>query len=153
MKKFFMNMGYKLRKFMTGRYGPDRLWRALLVFYLIGIIIANILYRFSKPAYYVMFIISSAVFIFAIYRVFSKNIEKRRQENQQWLNFIYGIKRKFRFEKDKLSQRKTHKFVKCSQCKKVLRIPKNKGKIKVNCPHCGNTFIVKTGKRQKAKSN
>lgn len=148
MKKFFMDMAYKFQRLMTGRYGIDQLWRALLLFYLLGIIIANILYRFSKIAYGAFFVLSLAILIFAVFRVFSKNIEARRNENAVWLKFMGKIKQKFLFEKNKFKQRKTHKFVKCSKCKKNLRLPKHKGKINVTCPHCKNQFMVNTGKKQ-----
>lgn len=141
-----------MREFMAGRYGIDRLWRAILVFYLIAVIVTNAFYPYSKVVYYILFVASNALIIFGMYRVFSKNIEKRRQENQRWLSFVYSIQRAFKLERDKFSQRKTHKFVKCTKCKKVLRLPKNKGKIQVSCPHCSNSFIVNTGKKQKAHS-
>lgn len=148
MKNFFKNLAYKFQKFMTGRYGMDRLWRALLVFYLILILITNIVYRFSHIAYYALSVLSFALIVFAIFRVFSKNIEARRAENQSWLNFTGKIKGWFLFQKDKFGQRKTHKFVKCKSCKKTLRLPKHKGKLNVTCPYCKTHFIVNTGKKQ-----
>lgn len=148
MKKFFTDAAYKFQRFMTGRYGIDQLWRALLVFYFAAIIIANILYRFSRIAYWAFFVLSIAILIFAVFRVFSKNIEARRAENASWLKFTGGVKQQFAFQKNKFSQRKTHKFVKCKKCKKVLRLPRHKGKINVTCPHCQNTFIINTGKKQ-----
>lgn len=147
MKNFFNNLGMKIQKFMIGRYGMDQLWRALLIFYLISIIITNIVYRFSKIAYYSLSVMSFAIFIYAIFRVFSKNIEARRKENQDWLRITGSIRQKFMFQKEKAKQRKTHKFVKCSQCKKTLRLPKHKGKLNVTCPHCHNNFVVNTGKK------
>lgn len=147
MKNFFRKLAYKTQKFMIGRYGIDQLWRALLIFYLISIVITNIVYRFSKVAYIALSICSFVIIAFAIFRVFSKNIEMRRNENMNWLKFTNKIKLNFKLQKDKWSQRKTHKFVKCSKCKKVLRLPKHKGKINVDCPHCHNNFIVNTGKK------
>lgn len=147
MKNFFNNLGIKIQKFMIGRYGMDQLWRALLIFYLISIIITNIVYRFSKIAYYSLSVMSFAIFIYAVFRVFSKNIEARRKENQDWLRITGNIRQKFMFQKEKAKQSKTHKFVKCSQCKKTLRLPKHKGKLNVTCPHCHNSFVVNTGKK------
>lgn len=147
MKNFFQNLSYKFQRFMTGRYGIDRLWTVLLVCYFVFIIIANILYRFSKVSYYAVFILATALLIFALFRVFSKNIEARRNENNAWLSFAGKIKQKNMFAKNRWKQRKTHKFVKCRQCKKTLRLPKHKGKIKVTCPHCSNQFVVNTGKK------
>lgn len=147
MKNFFTRLGYKFRNFMIGRYGVDNLWRALIIFYLIAVILANFLYRYSKIAYIAIFILSLALLIFAVFRVFSKNIEARRSENASWLRFTGKIKQNANFEKTKWQHRKTHKFVKCSKCKKILRLPKHKGKINVHCPHCGNQFIINTGKK------
>lgn len=147
MKNFLSNLGYKIQRFMIGRYGADQLWRALMIFYLLAIVITNIVYRFSKIAYYSLSVLSLAIIIFAVFRVFSKNIEARRKENQEWLKITGGIRRKFIFAKERNKQKKTHKFVKCKQCKKVLRLPKNKGKLNVSCPHCKNQFVVNTGKK------
>ncbi len=147
MKNFLSNLGYKIQRFMIGRYGADQLWRALMIFYLLSIVITNIVYRFSKIAYYSLSVLSLAIIIFAVFRVFSKNIEARRKENQEWLKITGGIRRKFIFAKERNKQKKTHKFVKCKQCKKVLRLPKNKGKLNVSCPHCKNQFVVNTGKK------
>ncbi len=147
MKNFLSNLGYKIQRFMIGRYGADQLWRALMIFYLLAIVITNIVYRFSKIAYYSLSVLSLAIIIFAVFRVFSKNIEARRKENQEWLKITGGIRQKFIFAKERNKQKKTHKFVKCKQCKKVLRLPKNKGKLNVSCPHCKNQFVVNTGKK------
>lgn len=119
MKNFLSNLGYKIQRFMIGRYGADQLWRALMIFYLLSIVITNIVYRFSKIAYYSLSVLSLAIIIFAVFRVFSKNIEARRKENQEWLKITGGIRRKFIFAKERNKQKKTHKFVKCKQCKKV----------------------------------
>ncbi len=147
MKNFLSNLGYKIQRFMIGRYGADQLWRALMIFYLLAIVITNIVYRFSKIAYYSLSVLSLAIIIFAVFRVFSKNIEARRKENQEWLKITGGIRQKFIFAKERNKQKKTHKFVKCKKCKKVLRLPKNKGKLNVSCPHCKNQFVVNTGKK------
>lgn len=147
MKNFFIKMGYKIQRFMVGRYGIDQLWRWLIIFYFIALVLANIAYRFSHIAYWALFVLATAIVFFALYRVFSKNIEARRSENESWLKFSGNIRQKFLFQKNKFKQRKTHKFVKCKKCKKVLRLPKHKGKINVTCPHCKNTFIVNTGKK------
>lgn len=147
MKGFFKNIAVKFQRFMVGRYGMDRLWRALLIFYLISILITNIVYRFSHIAYYSLSVMSLAIIVFALFRVFSKNIEARQLENRNWLRITGGIKRRFVFEREKFQQRKTHKFVKCSGCKKMLRLPKHKGRLNVTCPHCKKQFIVNTGRK------
>lgn len=149
MKQFFIKLGYKIQRFMIGRYGIDRLWRALFVFYFIALILANLAYRFSRISYWALFVLANAIIVFAIYRVFSKNIAQRQAENDAWLRFTGKVRQKFMFAKNRFKQRKTHKFIKCKGCKKVLRLPKHRGKINVTCPHCQRQFVVNTGKKQK----
>ena len=35
MKEFFRKQGYKFQQFMVGRYGVDKLYRALLIFFFV----------------------------------------------------------------------------------------------------------------------
>lgn len=35
--------------------------------------------------------------------------------------------------------------IKCPNCFKILRVPINRGKILINCPHCLNKFIFDPG--------
>lgn len=148
VKKFLYDTEIKFQRFMTGRYGTDRLYKALLIFYLIGILLSSIVYRFSKISYYALWILSTAILVFAVFRVFSTNIEVRRNENISWMKFTKKISADFKLAKDKWDQRKTHKFIKCKKCKQVLRLPKHKGKINVTCPHCKEQFIVNTGNKK-----
>ncbi len=147
MKKFLNNLGLKFQRFMAGRYGTDQLFRALLIAYLTVMIINAVAGRFSKIAYYALYAAGLIILIYAFFRVFSKNTEMRSYENRQYLAFIGKIKNSIALKRDKFSQRKTHKFVKCKSCKRVLRLPRHKGKIKVSCPHCKNEFIINTGKK------
>ena len=147
MKEFFRKQGYKFQQFMVGRYGVDKLYRALLIFFFVFTILANLFYRVSKITYYAFEVMGFVLLVYAFFRVFSKNIEARRQENASWLQFWGKIKGFFKFQNDKFKQRKTHKFVKCKGCKKTLRLPRHKGKINVTCPHCHTQFVVNTGKK------
>lgn len=149
MKNFLRKTGYKFQSFMTGRYGIDELWKVLLIAYVVLIIISNIVYSFSKVSYYALAVMSFVILIYALYRVFSKNIGARRAENAAWIKFRVKISSWFKLQKEKFTQRKTHKFVKCKNCKKTLRLPRHKGKINVNCPHCKTQFTVNTGKKPK----
>lgn len=148
MKNFFRKQAYKFQQFMIGRYGIDKLWTALLILFFVVTLIANAFYRVSKITYYALEIMALVLFVYAIYRVFSKNIEARRAENAKWCNFTYKFKSFFKFQNDKFKQRKTHKFIKCKNCKKTLRLPRHKGKINVTCPHCHTQFVVNTGKKK-----
>lgn len=144
MKKFFENLSVKFQRFMYGRYGADNLNRGLLFIYLGLIILGMILGRtIDMRIYTVISTAGLAIVIFSFYRVFSKNIAKRRAENEKWLVFENGVNRKFRLIRDKFKFRKTHIFKKCPNCKTVLRLKKVKGTHNVNCPNCKHDFQVK----------
>lgn len=46
--------------------------------------------------------------------------------------------------RERLKQRKTHRFFKCPECGVTVRVPKGKGKIKITCPKCKNAFVRNT---------
>ena len=77
-----------------------------------------------------------ATVICIFFRTMSRNIAKRRAENQKFCNF-------FKLRKNKFRDRKTHVYRKCPSCKAVLRLPKAKGKHTVSCPKCKNKFSVR----------
>lgn len=144
MKNFFNNLTLKLQHFMVGRYGPDSLYRALMWIYLASLIITAVIGSFTdRRVYYILSVLCLGIFIFAILRFFSKNIEKRRAENAKWLKFENSLKKKFRLLNDSWKFRKTHVFRKCPKCKAVLRLKRQKGSHSLICPHCKEHFKIK----------
>lgn len=143
MKNFFRKTALKFQHFMIGRYGMDALYKALFVFYLISIVLGAIINNFSKTGYYIISILSTLLIVFAFYRVFSKNIEMRRKENNDWLSFTLKFKKRFKLIKDKWTFRKTHVFKKCPSCKAVLRLKRKKGQHNVCCPQCKKDFTIR----------
>jgi hypothetical protein len=144
MKKFFNNLAIKLERFMYGRYGFDQLHKFLLWLYLILLIILIIIGRFiNYKLYSALLILPFAILIYAIFRVFSKNITKRQIENNKYLKIENKIKAHFKFLSNKWKFRKTHILKKCPNCKNVLRLKKKKGKHTVVCPHCKTKFEIK----------
>ena len=140
---------FRLRLFMQNRYGTDQLYWGLIVLYLILLVLYI---AFSRIGYVgrILNVLSWVVLIYAFYRVFSRNIEKRSRENQAFLrllgragsanvtnpfeNMSFGNVQKP--EPDK-------KYVKCPKCKATLRVPRQKGKHTVRCPRCDNRFKIR----------
>lgn len=127
----------KLYAFMNGRYGIDQLYYGLMVLYFV-LIIAN---SFIKSS--VIGALTWVVLIVLIYRVYSRNIYKRRMENQKFLKFWNPIKAKFSLSFRKLREIKTHRYRTCDSCKTIIRLPRKKGTHTVKCPKCNNKFEVK----------
>lgn len=126
---------------MEKKYGIDE-YGIFLVW--IGIVAVLAAY-FIKST--VLNSISSIIVIYAVFRTMSTNIVKRSQENQVFvdnvINPIKGIFGKAKPKEDK-SRDRGFKYISCPNCGQKLRIPKNKGKIKVRCPKCKEKFDAKS---------
>lgn len=127
-----------LKRFMTGRYGGDQLSIALLIFSFLLTLIARLS---GLPLLSIIGYIPLGICIF---RMFSKNIQKRSMENYKFSMFISPVYAWFKKTQKRISESKTHRYLKCPKCKAQLRIPKGKGKIIVTCPKCKNEFVVKS---------
>lgn len=123
---------------MIGRYGVDTLSNYLLYGGLAVIVIFNL---FDWP---IGGLIGWAVLILGYFRTFSRNRSKRYQENQKFLTFKRKFESKWKTQRKKFQERKDYKYYSCPNCKKKLRVPRNKGKINIKCPHCREQFIKKT---------
>ena len=142
-----MKFREKIARFLYGRYGADSLYNALFVAELILLFIGtifNILGRVEPVLFAVSIILYATaivMLVFAMFRFFSRNVAKRRQENEAWLRF----KAKFRRKKKPQLPPDTadHIFRACPHCRSTLRLPRQKGKHEVRCPRCGEKFGVK----------
>jgi hypothetical protein len=123
---------------MYGRYGNDTLNKTLLWVYLaLFIIYYIVLMIYPNPWIYIAhLILSTAIVVWSLFRSFSRNIAKRRAENQRFCNF-------WKLRRNKWRDRKTHVYRKCPKCHAVLRLPKARGKHTVSCPKCHNRFSVR----------
>ena len=127
-----------LRNFMIGRYGPDQLNMALLI---VAVIIGIVGSLINFP---IVSLLGDAILIYALFRLFSKNIYARRRENDRFLRFWSPIKTKIKNKAVQIKSMRYYKFFVCPGCKKTLRVPRKKGKIQITCPKCGERFIKKT---------
>lgn len=128
----------KLYKFMSGRNGNDQLGFAMLFIALV----LNIIFRFTAKTGFGA--VATLLLIIVIYRMFSRNLTKRREENRRFVSLRSDFKRKFSCWRTCASQSKTFKFFTCPGCKNVLRVPRGKGKIQITCPKCGQRFSGKS---------
>ena len=128
-----------LHRFMIGRYGPDHLSIALIITAFILSVLNAVLW------YTPILFISYFVFGLAIFRVLSRNIPRRRAENDIFIRYWWPVKTKVmnivnRIIK-KIKDKRKYKYYKCPTCKLKLRVPKGKGKIRITCPRCWEQLI------------
>ena len=127
-------MREKLQRFMMGRYGTDNFSRFLLILWIVLWVIDLFINSTILSA------LSLAVLIYTYYRIFSRNIQKRYQENMKYLSIKNKLLYKFRSEKAMMKDRKTHHIYKCPTCRQKIRIPRGKGRICITCPKCKTEF-------------
>ena len=138
IKNWFRSLGSKMQSFMYGRYGYDELSQFLSKTALLCVIVG----LFAYPGFFCG--LAMALYLVTMFRMYSKNIMKRKQERDAYLRRTQPLRDWQALQKRKFNDRKTHKFYRCSQCKTSLRVPKGKGKIKIRCPKCGAEIVKKT---------
>ena len=94
---------------------------------------------------YIMQAAVYAVMLLALFRLFSRKTDRRRQENEKLLKLLSAFRRKKDFNEQKRAD-KCHVYKKCPSCKAVLRLPKRPGVHKTVCPRCGREFTVRVRK-------
>ena len=149
------NFQEKLYRFMYGRYGSDQLNTFLMVLSIV-LVVVDVVFGFMPINMLAKNITSGiilvgtiAIFAVTVWRTLSKNIYKRRRENERFLSFSRAIKRIFTFNTS--TKTKTHNqdtdvyiFRDCTKCSATLRLPRKKGRNRVKCPKCSHSFYVKS---------
>ncbi len=130
------NIILKLREFMAGRNGIDKLTTGLVIVYSLFAFV-KIFLKFVPVAYITVTVIQYAVLAYALFRVLSRNIQKRYNENFKFEQMISGWKPYFERTKLRFQYIKTHRFRKCKGCGEFLRFKKGTRKKKTVCPKCG----------------
>lgn len=131
-------MKERLQRFMAGRYGNDQLNQFIFILAIVSMVLEIVTRR---SLFYTLTLV---LLILAYVRVFSRNINKRYDENMKFLQKKDAILNKFRKQKYYAEQRKDFHIYTCPQCRQKIRIPKGKGKISITCPKCRTSFIKKS---------
>lgn len=144
MRSFFYKLSSAMARFMYGRNGTDQLNWAILVMYLVLWVIRILVSALDVTV--AAMIIDVIMFLLAVvllWRTFSKNLAKRRAENQRFINWWWPIKNRFAAAKARKAD-KAHKYFTCKNCKTICRVPAGKGKIVITCPKCGHKIEGKS---------
>lgn len=123
---------------MQGRYGADAFSKFLSILALLIMLLSLFIPRIP------FYILGIAVIIYGYFRMFSKNISKRYQENLLYMKYKNLVTGNIRKKKQELAQRKTHHIYRCPQCRQKIRVPRGRGRIAIRCPRCNIEFIKKS---------
>lgn len=124
-----MKLAVGLRRFMTGRYGTDKLNTLILT---AGLIVCLVGVFVNGSASLFCTVVSYGLMIWAICRTFSRNTYKRYQENRKYLMLLERLKDR------------QHRYFTCPKCRQTVRVPRGKGKVAITCPRCKERFIKKS---------
>lgn len=118
------------QRFMSGRYGHDRLNMTMLIAGLVLCILQ--MFAGNGIVALVLNLIANVLLVLVLFRCFSRNTYKRYQENRRYLLLVDQIKDR------------QHRYYSCPKCRQTVRVPKGKGKIAITCPKCREKFVKKT---------
>ena len=131
---FLTRFQMMMARFMAGLNGMDNLayhamWGALIVYILSLFLPVGIL--------------STALMIYAIWRMLSRNVSKRQQENASYIQFSEKASKEVKQFFLRLKGMKTHKYFRCPSCRNRLRMKRGSGEKLITCPVCRNQFTQK----------
>ena len=134
---FFEKIKAGLVHFMSGRHGADEFSLALLI---CGLVLSML---GSATRLYILDLLGWALYIYSIFRMFSKNNAKRYTENAKfksiWQNSFGSVKQFF----VRLKNIRKYKYFKCPECHSRLRLPRKVGEVTVTCGKCHHAFKQK----------
>ena len=138
-----MRFKEKFYRFMIGRNGTDDFARFTIV---LGVVLLLLSMIGGSGTVFstICWLAAIAALVVCYLRIFSRNIEKRRKENQWYLKKRYAFLRWLRSLRDRWQQRKEYRFFRCPSCHTLLRVPKGKGRLQLTCRKCGHRFVKKT---------
>ena len=134
---FWNKIKFEIRKFMTGRRGSDELSLALLIS---GLIISLISSIFGSS---LLYWIGLALYILSLFRMFSRNLTKRYEENRKFLEWRQKTKTALSQAKVRLKNMRKYKYFKCPECNALLKLPRKVGEVTVTCGKCRHQFKKK----------
>ncbi|MBQ6293704.1 MAG: hypothetical protein IJK77_07550 [Lachnospiraceae bacterium] len=169
MGGFFQRLRESFARFMVGRYGSDQLSRFTMLLAFVMLIL-NMIFRSRTSVFYWL------VWVFLIityFRMFSKNKQKRYNENTRFLQLKEKVLGRFRGRKGPtgdsvrdsyqyyqnaynnarndnsggsgtMRSDKEHRIFRCPNCDQRVRVPRGRGKIEITCPRCGHKFIKRS---------
>ena len=134
---FWEKIKQSLRNFMMGRHGADQLG----MFTLIAGLILSLIASFTGIGLFSL--LGLALYVWTLFRMFSRNHEARIKENQKYVALTSGWQTKLSQFWKRQKNRKEYKYFRCPKCKVLLRLKRGCGEKDITCVRCGHQFRQK----------
>ncbi len=138
VKQWIQNLRYRFQIMMQGRYGKDELTGLLSILCLILLFLSWI------PVLRFLLFFAVAISLWSVSRTLSRDHHKRRQELYHYQNAAHRVHSEADLIRRRWTDRNTFRYYRCKKCKKVLRVPVKRGKLRITCRNCGHEFHKKT---------
>ena len=132
------NFQRKMAEWMRGRNGSDELATCALLLALVFVI----LNLFLRTIF--LSVVAVALLVYAWWRMASKNLEARENENGVFCEFLGPVRPWVRNPVQAFSEARAYRHFKCPECGQRVRVPRGKGKVRVRCPKCSTKFDARS---------
>ena len=120
MRDYLNRLRQQFQRFMIGRYGMDQFGR-----FLSGVLLALIIFNLLIPAALpsrILWALEWIVLIILYARMFSKNINKRYQENEAFLRRQFYVSEWWKKWKFRYQESRKYHIYRCPNCKQKVRV-------------------------------
>ena len=135
---FLNKLRASFMRFMIGRNGADQLG----LFSLIAALVFNLLDNFLMTG--ILSLLGMALYIWTFFRMFSKNVVKRREENRKFMIWYEKAKKIALRYWTRLKNIREYKYFSCPNCKASIRMKRGMGEKEITCPGCKHVFKQKS---------
>ena len=134
---FLHRLKASLARFMQGRHGADNLG----LFTLFTGLACSLLGSFLRLG--LLSMLGLILYICTLFRMLSRNHEKRMAENRKYIELTSGWKTKTRQFLKRMKNRRDYRYFKCPNCRVLLRMKRGSGEKEITCIRCGHQFKQK----------
>ena len=135
---FWQRIKESFARFMQGGHGPDNLG----IFTLLTGLVFSLLGSFTGLILFSL--LGFVLYILTLFRMFSRNHEKRSAENRKYIELTSGWKTKLNQFIKRTKNRRDYRYFKCPNCKVLLRMKRGSGEKDITCVRCGHQFKAKS---------
>jgi len=134
---FWQKIKQASARFMQGRHGVDNLG----FFTLLSGLALSLIGSFT--GFGILNILGFVLYVWTLFRMFSRNNEARTAENRKYIELTSGWKTRCSQFIKRMKNRREYKYFRCPNCKVLLRLKRGCGEKEIDCVRCGHHFREK----------